>query len=154
IDRGSMSESMTVRFTPNQALLNEANQQLSSQAMGMSTWMGWGIAWVLFTFPIRAIAVEPFMRTNPMSAQLAVAAVISAVVIGLLALRASRGRPNIQEQEMIFVFSNLGVEKRSLHSESKSDWNIYIKFTETDRFFFLYHSNRSADPIPKSAFPS
>src|SRR6516162_5424219 len=56
---------------------------------------------------------------------------------------------------MHFIFSEGGVEKATLHSESKVEWKAFERYSETNKYYFLYYSpGQVAEIVPKDSFAS
>jgi uncharacterized membrane protein (UPF0136 family) len=151
---GKMGSSITVKYQLTQSMAEEAGRQFGSKKVGAPAWVMAVIVWVLFSLPLRAVLAAKLMTDYSKTEQLAVASVISAVIVGFIAWRVRKARSTVEPQEVTFIFTDLGVDKRDLHSESKLDWKAFEKFLETQKYFFLCYPNNTVDIVPKEAFTS
>ena len=60
--------------------------------------------------------------------------------------------PATRDLEQSFRFTEEGIDARLQTGEAKLDWKTWMKFRETDRFFFLYPAQEMITVLPKRAF--
>lgn len=66
-------------------------------------------------------------------------------------------RMRIRNESRFFIeqnwrFGENGIEHRTQHGTAHQTWSIYVKASETPRFFFLFLNQNQIAPIPKRAF--
>lgn len=86
----------------------------------------------------------------------AVAAVaVLTVVYGWSPIAAvNKMNPAIRDNPQEFRFTEGGIDCSTGLTQSKVDWNLWVKFTESREFFFLYQHAQMAHILPKRAFAS
>ncbi|MBV8879383.1 MAG: YcxB family protein, partial [Planctomycetaceae bacterium] len=136
-----------------QAMLREVVAHLGKKVTGLSGVMWLVLMWVLLTLPVRA-AVEQTIPGSSKGIQFVIAALIVGAFVFYLYRKMRRSQESVEDQDITLIFTEDGIEKRALHSESKMDWKAYEKYMESDKYYFLYFANRTADVVPKSAFQS
>lgn len=60
--------------------------------------------------------------------------------------------PATRDLEQSFLFTEEGVDARLRTGEAKLDWKMWMKFRESDRYFFLFQAQEQFTVLPKRAF--
>jgi hypothetical protein len=143
---------MTVKYRLTRDIYRDASFHLAKTVTGNSVWTIYFGLWTLLTVLSNWVLSIQLMVSSPASARLVVAGLIAGAIVALIAYKSRKAASEVEPQEISFIFSEMGVDKRTLHSEAKLEWKAYVKFSETDKFYFLHYSKRLADIVPKAAF--
>jgi hypothetical protein len=147
-----MAPSITLKYSLTKDTYRDATNHLARKVSGISLGMSYLIIWVALSFMSNWLFSTQLMPGFPSSARLVLAGVVSGVIVAVWASKVRKLRSEVEPQEVTFIFSDLGVEKRTLHTEGKLEWKAYVKFSETDKYYFLHYNSRLADIVPKGAF--
>lgn len=149
-----MTSSITVKYQLTRSMAEEALRQFGSRKAGGRLWIMAVFLWLVLTLSFSAVLRRTLMEEGSPAEQWAVAAAVSTAFIGVWVRSARKAVGAVEPQEITLVFSDLGVDKRTLHAETKLDWKAFRKVVETRKYFFLCYSNNTVDIVPKEAFVS
>lgn len=145
---------MNLSYTTDAALQERGLKEYGRKTSGLPAWGYLAILWVPLTLLVRWGLSRNLMRDAATSGQLAAAAVVAGAFVLFIGWKARRPAASTSPEEISVSFDDQGMSKKTRQADARIAWGAFLRFVETDGFFFLHTTNVIAELIPKSAFGS
>ncbi len=149
-----MMSPITVKFTMTRAEYVRAVRLLLLRQRIFWLLIPTAVTWALYPLIGYWLAKNPVFKPDTLVYPAAAIAFFS-LIFGWSPIAAVKKiNPAIRDNPQEFRFSDGGIDCSTGVSQSKLDWNLWIKYGESREFFLLYPSRQAAQIIPKRAFSS
>lgn len=141
---------LTLAYTLDADLQARGLREYGRKVKGLPIWGSLLILWVPLTLLVRWGLSKNWMRDAETWQQLGAAAFLAGLFVLFIGWKARRPRSRTAEAVSMRL-DDQGLSKTSPQGEARIAWSAYLRFVETENYFFLHSTPEIVELIPKSA---